>query len=48
MKVLLAMIFACVGLGLLAPRFGPRQQALVATFAVAMTALYFLTGTRYM
>jgi hypothetical protein len=47
-NVQLLIIFACVGLGLLAPRFGPRQQGLVVAFAIGMTMLYYVTGTRYM
>lgn len=45
---MLTAILAFAALGLLAPRFGPRQQAVVALIAVAMTALYFLQPARFM
>ena len=48
MSLMLVVIFLSVGLGLLAPRFGAREQVVLALAACAMTALYLLFGTRYM
>lgn len=41
MNLMLAVIFACVALGLFAPSFGRRENAIVALLAVTMTALYY-------
>jgi len=40
---MLAVIFVCIALGLLAPRIGTREQVAVGAIAVAMTCLYFFT-----
>ena len=48
MSLQLLMIFACVAVGLFAPRFGARQQIVVAALATAMTALYLIFGARFM
>jgi hypothetical protein len=47
MKLMLLVIFACVGFGLLSRRFGGREHLAVAALAVAMTGLYYFT-TRFM
>ena len=43
MNLMLAVIFVCIALGLLAPRIGRREQLAVVVIAVAMTSLYFFT-----
>ena len=43
MNLMLAVIFVCIVLGLLAPRIGTREQLAVGVIAVAMTCLYFFT-----
>lgn len=43
MNLMLAVIFVCIAIGLLAPRIGMREQLTVSVIAVAMTCLYFFT-----
>jgi hypothetical protein len=45
---MLVLFFACVGVGLLAPRFGRREQLGIAALAGALTALYYLAPYRFM
>ena len=40
MTLMLAVIFLCVALGLVAPRFGARENLAVAVLAALMSALY--------
>ena len=40
MNLMLAVIFVCIALGLLAPRIGTREQLAVGAIAVSMTCLY--------
>ncbi len=47
MNLMLAVIFLCVAIGLLAPRIGRREQAGVVLLAVIMTALYYFRGERF-
>jgi hypothetical protein len=47
MNLMLAVIFLCIVLGLLAPRLGAREHLAVAALATAMTALY-LFANRFM
>ena len=47
MMLMLAVIFLCVALGLLAPRLGVREHLIVAFIAMLMTALYFFFDTRF-
>jgi hypothetical protein len=47
MNAMLLTIFTCVGLGLLATRFGERVHQLVIAVAIALTAVYWLLP-RYM
>jgi hypothetical protein len=47
MNLMLSVIFACVGIGLLSRRLGAREQVAIVVLATAMTALYFFT-TRFM
>lgn len=48
MMLMLAVIFVCVALGLLAPRVGAREQMTVVLIATTMTALYYFFGARFM
>ena len=48
MNLMLAVILLCVALGLVAPRFGRREQLAVGFLATAMTALYFFFSARFM
>ena len=48
MNLQLAMIFTCVAIGLLAPRFGRRAHFLIGLLATAMTALYYFFSGRFM
>ncbi len=41
MPLMLTVIFVCIAIGLLAPRFGPREYLIVALLAATMTALYY-------
>jgi len=41
MALMLAVIFLCVAVGVLAPQFGPRIYIVVALLATTMTALYY-------
>lgn len=48
MNLMLTVIFLCVAVGLLFPRFGRLQQAAIAVIATVMTALYYFRGERFM
>ncbi len=45
MMLMLGVIFVCLGLGLLAPRFGPRQFVAIACVATTMTTLYLFVDS---
>ena len=47
MPLMLAVMFMCVALGLLARRFGARQHLAVVVLAIAMTVLYLFLGERF-
>jgi hypothetical protein len=40
---MLAVIFVCVTIGLLARRIGMREQIAIVAVAITMTGLYFFT-----
>ncbi|MBI4494751.1 MAG: hypothetical protein HY690_18400 [Chloroflexi bacterium] len=44
MNLMLVAILLCVGLGLLARRFGPRQDLAIALLATVLTALYLFSA----
>jgi hypothetical protein len=46
-NLMLAVLFVCVGLGLLAPRFGRRENFVVVGIAIAMSVLYLFQGMRF-
>jgi hypothetical protein len=48
MNLMLAIMFLCVALGLVAGRFGRREYCLITLMATAMTLLYWLFGERFM
>jgi hypothetical protein len=48
MNLMLCFMFVCLGLGLLAGRFGARQRLAVTGLATLMTAVYYVFGYRYM
>jgi hypothetical protein len=41
MNLMLTLMFACITVGLLAPRLGRREHLLVAAFATIATILWF-------
>jgi hypothetical protein len=45
---MLSALFLWVAVGLLAPRFGPRQNALVIGIAVTLVLVYLFQGARFM
>jgi hypothetical protein len=47
MYLMLATMFACLLVGLFAPKIGHRAQAIVAILAAAMTTLYLLFPYRF-
>jgi hypothetical protein len=47
MNLMLAVLFVCVGLGLLAPRFGRRENLAVVALATVMSLLYLFQGYRF-
>ena len=47
MNVLLAVLFTCVGLGLLAPRLGRNQHLIIVALATLATALYIVFPQRF-
>lgn len=47
MNLMLSVILLFVLVGLLAPRFGKREHAILAALATLMTGLYFFS-TRFM
>lgn len=47
MNLMLAVLVASVGIGLLTPRFARNAQILLVGLAVVMTTLYYFT-TRFM
>jgi MFS-type transporter involved in bile tolerance (Atg22 family) len=47
MNLMLTVMLACVVLGLLARRFGAREQLGVVFIAVMMTALYHFFSWRF-
>jgi hypothetical protein len=47
MNLMLATIFACVGLGLLVRQFGTRESMAVIAIASMMALLYLFQGTRF-
>ena len=44
MGLMLAVIFLCLGVGLLGSRFGPAEHLALVFLAVVMTALYFFSA----
>jgi hypothetical protein len=42
MALMLAVIFACIVVGLVSPRLGRLQWLVVTLFGIAMTSLYYL------
>ena len=48
MMLMLAVIFLCIAIGLLAPRFGTREHLAIAFLATTMTALYLFLAERFM
>jgi hypothetical protein len=42
MPLMLTVIFVCIAIGLLVPRFSPRVYLIIAALAATMTALYYL------
>ena len=48
MRFMLAAMFVAVVLGLFWQDFGPRQRAMIAVLATAMTALYYVFASRLM
>ena len=44
MNLMLAFMFVCVALGLLARQVGRREQLAIAMLATAMTGLYLFTN----
>ena len=47
MQLMLVVIFSSLAIGLLMPRVGRREQAVIALIAVVMAALYYFP-TRFM
>jgi hypothetical protein len=48
MKLLLAVIFICIAIGLISPRMGRRESVLILLTMVAMAGLYYRFGERFM
>ena len=48
MNLMLLVIFGCVGVGLLAPRFGRAQYLSLIGIAVGATLLYIIAPVRFM
>jgi len=48
MNLMLSVIFSCVLLGLVARRFGAREQIAVVILATGMTLLYLFFSARFM
>jgi fucose permease len=48
MNLMLAFLFVCIALGLLAPRLGRREQLILGFLATMTTALYFFLSARFM
>ena len=47
MNLMLALMFACIAIGLIAPQLGRKQHYLVAAFATVATILWF-SSRRFM
>ena len=47
MNLMLSVLFVCVGLGLLAPRLGRRENLAIVALAAVMALLYLFQGTRF-
>jgi hypothetical protein len=48
MKVLLAFVFLCITIGLIAPRIGRRESVMIVVSAIVMAFLYYRFGERFM
>ena len=48
MKLMLAVIFLCIAIGLLSPRIGRRESILIFLTMAAMAGLYYRFGERFM
>lgn len=48
MNLMLAVIFLCITLGLLARRIGAREQLAIVAVAVTMTGIYYVFARRFM
>jgi MFS-type transporter involved in bile tolerance (Atg22 family) len=46
MNLLIVYALACIAVGLLARRFGRRQELIISLMAIACTALYFFLPAR--
>jgi hypothetical protein len=47
MNLMLSVLFLCVGLGLLAPRLGRRENLAIVSLAAIMASLYLFQGRRF-
>lgn len=48
MKLLLAVVFICIAIGLFSPRIGRRESILIFLTMTAMAGLYYRFGERFM
>jgi lipopolysaccharide export LptBFGC system permease protein LptF len=48
MNLMLSVMFLCLAVGVLSPRFGRLQQTAIAVIATVMTALYYFRAERFM